>query len=506
MGVIPVGNIFGDDNPNTLSGTAAADSVYGRGGNDTLIAVDGYDELYGEAGDDILFSGGSNNDLYGGDGNDTVDYSRADLLEGGARARIGMQVAGSGASFADTIGADVENLTGTPFSDWLMGSAADNILKGETGIDPFGSGDELYGEDGSDRLYGYYGDDKLYGGAGADLLYAGDEDDRLYGDAGADGLSGEEGDDVLRGGDGDDGLEGGAGTDILLGGAGFDTAHYSTSLAGVAVTIGAYGSGGDAEGDLVGPDVENIGGSNHADVLVGSAADNRLDGEPTRTRTGGNDRLSGFGGNDTLSGGLGDDILNGGTGADRLSGGAGIDTASYYAGTAGVAVNLVTGAGSGGEAQGDRLAEIENLSGSQGNDSLVGDTWANTLLGWNGNDVLAGAGGRDILTGGAGADRFVYGSAAQSVVGANADRITDFSHAQGDRIDLSAIDANTAAAGNQAFGFIGTAAYGGVAGQLRYVARDGVTTIGGDIDGDRITDFHITLTGISALVAADFVL
>ena len=93
---------------------------------------------------------------------------------------------------------------------------------------------------------------------------------------------------------------------------------------------------------------------------------------------------------------------------------------------------------------------IEIVSGSQGHDSLVGDTGANTLQGWGGNDVLAGAGGQDTLSGGAGADRFVYGSAAQSVVGASADRITDFSHAQGDRIDLSAIDADWGTAGNQA--------------------------------------------------------
>ena len=124
------------------------------------------------------------------------------------------------------------------------------------------------------------------------------------------------------------------------------------------------------------------------------------------------------------------------------------------------------------------------FSGSQGHDSLVGTSGVNTLQGWNGNDVLTGAGGKDTLTGGAGGDRFVYGGVGQSVVGADADRITDFSHAQADKIDLSAIDANSGGAGDQAFSFIGTGLYTGVAGQLRYAAVGGVTTIAGDVDGD----------------------
>ncbi len=221
---------------------------------------------------------------------------------------------------------------------------------------------------------------------------------------------------------------------------------------------------------------------------------------------GGDDVLNGLNGDDALYGGDGDDILRGGAGADDLDGGAGTDTASYYTGLAGVAVSLVTGIGSGGAAEGDTLAGIENLAGSQGNDSLVGNSGANALNGSNGNDILTGAGGKDMLTGGAGADRFVYSSTAQSPVGAGADRIADFSHAQGDRIDLSGIDANTDAAGDQAFGFIGTAAYSGVAGQLRYAVSGGVTTIAGDVDGDKVSDFQIQLTGSIALVAGDFVL
>ncbi len=89
---------------------------------------------------------------------------------------------------------------------------------------------------------------------------------------------------------------------------------------------------------------------------------------------------------------------------------------------------------------------------------MIGDAAANVLQGYD---------GKDTLTGNDGADRFVYGTLGASVTGANRDVITDFTQAEADRIDVSGIDANSGAAGNQAFTFIGLAAYTGVAGQLR---------------------------------------
>ncbi|WP_342235170.1 M10 family metallopeptidase C-terminal domain-containing protein [Inquilinus sp. OTU3971] len=118
---------------------------------------------------------------------------------------------------------------------------------------------------------------------------------------------------------------------------------------------------------------------------------------------------------------------------------------------------------------------------------------------------MIGRYGGDVLNGDGGADRFVFSAASHST-GAAADRITDFSHARGDRVDLSAIDANTGAAGNQAFSFIGSGAFTHQAGELRASVSGGVTTIAGDINGDDVSDFHIQLTGAIGLVAADFVL
>ena len=110
-----------------------------------------------------------------------------------------------------------------------------------------------------------------------------------------------------------------------------------------------------------------------------------------------------------------------------------------------------------------------------------------------------------MLTGGLGADRFVYTALEQSGLGAaNRDLITDFVNGT-DRIDLSAIDANTLAVNNNAFTFIGTAVFS-AAGQLRYAAAGTNTVVEGDVNGDGTADFEIQLTGIHTMTAADMVL
>jgi Ca2+-binding RTX toxin-like protein len=344
--------------------------------------------------------------------------------------------------------------------------------------------DDLDGTGLDDLILGYSGNDQLWGWGGWDTLNGGDGDDNLIGGAGADKLNGGNGSDFLIGGSGADQLNGGAGSE--------DAAVYSYSTVAVTVTIGGTGRGGDAEGDVIGSDVEALFGGGSGDALNGSA------------------------GADSLFGLEGNDVLRGGAGADRLEGGSGTDLATYWGAVAAVTVYLTSGTGSGGDAQGDTFAGIENVNGGKAGDTIAGNAAANILNGYEGNDaltgvggndVLTGAGGKDTLTGGIGADRFVYAAIGESVIGANADRITDFSHAQGDRIDLSTIDANTAAAGNQAFTFIGTGLYTHHAGELRAaITSPGVTTIAGDVNGNGTSDFHIVLTGGIALQAADFML
>lgn len=130
--------------------------------------------------------------------------------------------------------------------------------------------------------------------------------------------------------------------------------------------------------------------------------------------------LDGGAGNDTIDGGAGNDTLIGGSGINVLNGGAGNNTASYENMTIGqdVTASLIsnTGTVSGGIAS-DTYANIQNLTGGAGNDSLIGNTDANRLIGGAGNDTLVGGGGADTLDGGTGVDTASFaGLAAVNVV------------------------------------------------------------------------------------------
>ena len=88
-------------------------------------------------------------------------------------------------------------------------------------------------------------------------------------------------------------------------------------------------------------------------------------------------------------------------------------------------------------------------------------------------------------------------------MGGARDVISDFSSAQGDKIDLSTLDASTLASGNQAFTFIGAGYFSfNVPGMVRF---DG-GVVQGDVNGDGIADFEIALAGVTSLTAGDFIL
>lgn len=163
-----------------------------------------------------------------------------------------------------------------------------------------------------------------------------------------------------------------------------------------------------------------------------------------------------------------------------------------------------------GTAKNDTLVgtdDADTLYGLAGKDSLKGNGGDDILNGGAGNDILLGGAGRDKLTGASGADKFVFaGGDFGGATKASADVITDFKHAQGDRIDLSAVDANSLVAGDQAFTFIGKATFGGHAGELRYSVVGGSAVVLGDTNGDAHADFAILLTKVTALVAGDFLL
>jgi Ca2+-binding RTX toxin-like protein len=162
--------------------------------------------------------------------------------------------------------------------------------------------------------------------------------------------------------------------------------------------------------------------SESADVLFGfneyNDTINGLGGNDTINGLTGDDTLFGGSGNDTLNGGDGDDVIMGGIGADRINGGdntgAG-DTLSYANATSTIAVNLSSRAGSQGEAAGDIIDGIENVTGSAHRDLIFGDTGDNVLRGFGGNDTLAGNSGDDTIEGGDGRD-FLFGNDGEDIL------------------------------------------------------------------------------------------
>lgn len=213
--------------------------------------------------------------------------------------------------------------------------------------------------------------------------------------------------------------------------------------------------------------IENVKGGTAGDTIIGNQTANTLWGNA------GDDKLYGESGNDTLYGGTGADRLSGAIGSDKLYGHSGNDL-------------LYGGAGN------------DLLSGSSGNDSLLGEA---------DNDVLYAGTGADKLTGGSGADIFLFKTLAESTVATTGrDTIYDFVASAGDRINLSAIDANTSSSGDQAFIFVGTAAFKGAKGELRYVKATSDTYIYGDVNGDKKADFAIHLDDAVTLQKGYFIL
>jgi Ca2+-binding RTX toxin-like protein len=388
---------------------------------DILLAVE---NVTGSAFDDTLVGNTAVNVLAGGDGNDVLDGAAGgDTLDGGAGRDTATYAQSNAAVTIDLIfGANtgghaqgdvlqgIEDLVGSAFGDTLIGDGGGNVIDG-------GAGDDL--------IVGYDGADTIRGGAGIDTIYfynaavtvnlatgmgtGGDAQGDTYqnvenvvGSALNDTLIGNTGANALYGDDGDDKLTGHGGADVLDGGFGIDTVYYDISAAGVVVSLATgTGAGGDAEGDTV-SNFENITGSAFADKLFGWTGAN------------------------ALNGGAGDDTLRGGAGADVLDGGQGSDFANYQGSAAAVTVDLLAHTNSGGDAQGDTLANIENLYGSGNDDHLSGDAGRNVIGGENGNDTLAGNGGddamngengNDSLDGGDGADRLVGGAGTDTIHG-----------------------------------------------------------------------------------------
>jgi len=414
--------IWGGAGDDDVGGGQGADEIGGGDGDDRLWGGDGDDELWGGDGDDELWGGAGADTLEGGAGADVLDGGAGrDTLDGGAGADV--LDGGAGDDRASYWGSDAAVNVNLGAGTALGGFAEGDVLTGIEHLSGSGYNDTLTGDDGRNWLDGGAGADVLDGGAGRwdRAIYAGSgagvnvnlgagtatgghaEGDTL---TGIEILIGSDFADTLTGDDGDDGdnvFEGGAGADVLDGGAGRrDWAAYWNSDAGVNVNLATgTGRGGDAEGDTL-TGIEDLEGSDFADTLTGDDGDNWLWGD---------------------------------AGADVLDGGAGDDWASYWDSDAAVNVNLATGTGRGGHAEGDVLTGIERLEGSDFADTLTGDdgdNWlwgdagADVLDGGAGNDGLRGDAGDDVLNGGAGDDWLDGDEGADVLIGGAGDDRADY--------------------------------------------------------------------------------
>jgi Ca2+-binding RTX toxin-like protein len=558
--------LLGGSGNDVIRGEGGADDLDGGDGNDELHGGLGDDILTGGAGDDLYFFGaldghdvivenegagdggfdwiwlgdsllrsemtiarspdGLHYILYFGGGEQSITLTGA--AGGGSQSRIeGIRFAADDPylymAFAEAaldVGNGDDVITATGYFNRLRGLGGNDVIVGNEGMD------WLKGDGGNDVLIGGNGDDELDGGAGYDVLVGGAQRDVYVVDSALDtvvespdegddevrttlaayvlpgnverltGLSdsgqqltgnaldnilwGASGDDILRGGLGNDVLGGGNGADIYRfargdgddyidgSGGGADVLEFSSDILPSQVTVTQSQSGWEIiiTVDQGGGSITNRGFGQlnplevrFADGTVwspGDLADRSMagtEGDDIRTGDGRDNLLLGLGGDDVLDGSWGNDTLDGGGGADVLD-------------------------------------------GSWGDDTIVGG---------NGNDILIGGYQKDVATGGAGADVFLFRQ-WDLTYGSNADRITDFTQGE-DVIDLSEIDPDwTSWDVDEAFTFIGNAAFTGAVGEVRYIFDGADTRLQFDWSGDGIAEYELVLTGNIPLQAADFIL
>lgn len=521
--------VNGTDANGTHNGGGAAEILLGHGGNDVLNGNGGADVLAGGAGTDTV-QGGAGDDIIlwrVGDGRDRVDGgANTDTMhlagDGSAEtfriyARAAwLAVAGNTAAQIAAASTIIVTRNGTDAASIVaeLANIEEIVINGQGGGDTFipigdfaptslsystitlegGDGDDTIditalasehrvvfrSSGGEDRVIGSpRPQDELPGTVSA-VPEQGEEhgDDDHQDDPGAEDDEEDEGEEdatsadrTRMGGATDDALAGGAGADVLLGRGGDDWLD---------------GGAGD----------DMLGGGEGADDLFGGVGRDMIHGDA------GDDRLFGGAGDDLIAGGAGQDIAIGGAGDDHFLaaagdgddiywgdetwGGTGIDTLDLSLITADATVDLGTGAMGRGSAH----------SAQSGSDVL-----------WNIENVLTGAGddritastARNMIDTGAGEDVVRFLSAAH----ADGDSILGFE--PGDRLDLSAMDGDTGAAGRQGFTLITGETFTG-AGQLRLTEQviDGESwqVLEGNVSGGTEADFRVKVKS-SVLLTED---
>lgn len=372
-------------------------------GIENLVGTQGKDTLYGDAGANLIEGGAGDDTVQGRLGNDTLDGGLA--LDGG----LGQNTL----SYAD-------RAAGTGVTvDLSSTSDANGFITVS-----IGSGANLE----TDKIKNFT---HLVGGAGTDLL---------IGDAFAN---------RLEGGSGNDTLVGGVGADTLIGGDGIDFVKYTTqvtaSLANALINLGDEALGDTYEG------IEGLEGSDANDTLHAANTGSTLLGGL------GNDTLFSGGGADSLDGGEGQDVLSyanaihaGGVQVNLLNidlaqgdvidrmekviGSAGSDTFLAKVGGSVVAFDGGSDALGIGDGKINTVSFLSNTGHSGLNVSLAdvpGATYTfiniDNLTGTTGNDTLAGSDSANVIDGGAGADTLIATAGNDTLIGGAGVDIADFS-------------------------------------------------------------------------------
>ncbi|WP_158637945.1 M10 family metallopeptidase C-terminal domain-containing protein [Sphingomonas ginsenosidivorax] len=412
--------LYGYDGNDTITGGTGADKIYGGAGNDTIYGNQDNDTIYGESGNDTIYGGQGDDALYGGIGDDVLEGGLGnDIINGGTgfntasyvnatsavAVNLGAGTASGGAG-TDTL-FSIQNVTGSNYSDTILGSAENNVLIGGQGSDSLSGGD---------------GDDTLDGGVGGEAVIQITVNHPDITKPNTQVISSMATALVLNTASGGD----------------FDLVSNGNIVSSTSIphaTVNARASGGvfeyyaisvaantrvvfDIDGNSFDSVIQvlNAGGtvlaenddsSDPGGDAVASAIDYTFATAGTYyLRVQDFDRAAGPAANAAYTLNVSSTSATVDyTGAtelapDTLDGGVGIDTASYASATSAVNVSLlIAGNQNTGGGGLDSLTSIENLSGSSFGDTLTGDAGANVLTGGFGNDTLNGGDGNDVLFG-----------------------------------------------------------------------------------------------------------
>jgi len=492
-------SIIGGATNDSLVGGAANDTLNGSSGNDTLVGGTGIDSLVGGAGDDVFYMDNLSDVIVesSGGGVDTVYVDIASGITGnksfGEVDKINLI---GDASLSITGGSVANEITGGLGNDTLNGgtNVGADTLNGGGGVDWLSYAGHVSGVTGTlNDAYTY----KIDGDAVSNFenVVGSSYADAITGDSYNNVIDGGAGNDTLYGGSGDDTLKGGAGVDLLDGDYGVDTVSYAHLSTAIAADLNT-GVVTNSEGNDTLVEVEHVIGTSAADSIqwVPNTSTSYTYTDLILEGGAGNDTLTGSEGDDTLVGGAGNDILNGGGTSTYY-----VDIADYSSSTSAVTVNLGSGTATGTAIGTDSLSSIEGVIGSNSADKLTGSAGqADYLTGGLGADTLDG--GVDSFT-----DYFVFNTLNDSK-GSTYDTINNFVHAgyYVDVLKLTAIDANTTDTYDSSFSFIGTSAFTGTAGELRYAKSSTDTFVYADVNGDKLSDLTIKLVGLHDLTTSNF--